>query len=233
MSDRPKRNRKKSQKQNDADASDQHLQDDDDELLFITIGNYEYDISEVQEWPIEIYDETLSAEFKTIYVLAEGTGYVYWVLTELDGLDEVWEAIPDVLSQKQEEARERLFRATAESSDFEDEGDEEDEETSDFVHESESDDEVVEDEDEDADDDVEFQDSGAQREESTELGLIRSLLRNPETTREERQILLKLEEMNTENDNVENPEIIRNVKNILVYFLLVGRIGRINNAPNS
>ena len=53
MTDRPKRNRKKSQKQNDADASDQHLQDDDDELLFITIGNYEYDISEVQEWPIE------------------------------------------------------------------------------------------------------------------------------------------------------------------------------------
>ena len=103
MSDRPKRNRKKSQKQNDADASDQHLQDDDDELLFITIGNYEYDISEVQEWPIEIYDETLSAEFKTIYVLAEGTDYVYWVLTELDGLDEVWEVIPNVLSQKQEQ----------------------------------------------------------------------------------------------------------------------------------
>ena len=106
---------------------------------------------------------------------------------------------------------------------------EEDEETSDFEDsdfkkDSKSDDEVVEDEDEDADDDVEFQDSGAQREESTELGLIRDLLLNTETTTEERQILLTLEEMNTENYNVEESETIRNAKNILVYFLLVGRI---------
>ena len=110
MTDRPKRNRKKSQKQNDADASDQHLQDDDDELLFITIGNYEYDISEVQEWPIEKYDETSRAEFRTIYVLAEGTDYVYWVLTELDGLISLGK-IPNVLSEARA-ARERLFRAT-------------------------------------------------------------------------------------------------------------------------
>ena len=42
-------------------------------------------------------------------MLAEGTDYVYWVLTELDGLDEVWEVIPNVLSEAQLAARERLL----------------------------------------------------------------------------------------------------------------------------
>lgn len=220
MSDRPKRNRKKSRKQIDADASNQHLQDDDDELLFITIEKYEYDISEIQKWPIEIYDETSLAKFKTIYVLAEGTDYVNWVLSKVEGSNNYWSKIEDdVLSEAQLAARESLFRADSDSDEAdEDEEDEEDSDSSDFINESESDDEIVEDED------VEFQDSGAQRG-GTELALIQTLLRNSETALklapEEIQILITLEEMNTENDNVEKSKIIRDAKNILVYFLLV------------